>query len=137
MRIANDPALGKTVPNKWLSPLAFIFYLALLKLLIHMVFSSGYGYFRDELYYLACGEHLDWGYADHAPLIALIAKASRALLGDSLFSIHLLPALAGAVKILLTGLIVRELGGKRFTIYICREPKMPLSEAWPHLKFWN
>ena len=104
---ANDPAIENTIPNRWLSPLAFIFYFASLKLLILMIFSGGYGYFRDELYFLACGEHLDWGYADHAPLIALIARASRAILGDSLFSIRLLPACAGAVKILLTGLIVR------------------------------
>jgi 4-amino-4-deoxy-L-arabinose transferase-like glycosyltransferase len=118
MPIVNDVALKSTTPNKWLSPLAFIFYFASLKLLIHMIFSGGYGYFRDELYFLACGEHLDWGYADHAPLIALIAKASRAIFGDSLFSIRLFPALAGAVKVLLTGLIVRELGGKRFAVIL-------------------
>jgi 4-amino-4-deoxy-L-arabinose transferase-like glycosyltransferase len=118
MRTANDPDFEKTVPNNWLSPLAFIFYFASLKLLIHMIFSGGYGYFRDELYYLACGEHLDWGYADHAPLIAFMAKSSRAVLGDSLFSIHLLPGLAGALKVLLTGLIVRELGGKRFAVIL-------------------
>jgi ferric-dicitrate binding protein FerR (iron transport regulator) len=32
-----------------------------------------YGYFRDELYYLACGEHPAWGYVDQPPLIAWIA----------------------------------------------------------------
>ena len=40
---------------------------------LHMVTSTRYGYFRDALYYLACTEHLDWGYVDHPPLIVLIA----------------------------------------------------------------
>ena len=35
--------------------------------------ASGYGVFRDELYYIACAQHLDWGYVDHPPLVALIA----------------------------------------------------------------
>jgi len=118
MRIANDHALENTAPNTWLSPLAFIFYFASLKLIVHMIFSSGYGYFRDELYFLACGEHLDWGYVDHAPLIGLIARASRVFFGDSMLSIRLLPAVAGAFKVFLTGLMVRELGGKRFAVIL-------------------
>ena len=28
----------------------------------------GYGYERDELYYLICGRFLDWGYVDQPPL---------------------------------------------------------------------
>jgi hypothetical protein len=95
-------------------PIAIAIYFSVAKLLIHLLFSSRYGYFRDELYFLACGEHLDWGYADHAPMIGLVAKLSRAVLGDSLFSLRFLPAVAGALKVLLTGLMVREFGGRRF-----------------------
>ncbi|HEY8563124.1 MAG TPA: glycosyltransferase family 39 protein [Pyrinomonadaceae bacterium] len=98
----------------WSSVLAVGAVFAFLKLLLHFVFNSNYGYFRDELYFLACGEHLAWGYPDHAPLVALMAKASRALFGDSLFAIRFFPALAGAFKVFLTALIVREIGGKRF-----------------------
>ena len=47
--------------------------LAGVKLLFHLLIAGRYGIFRDELYYLACGEHLDWGYVDQPPLIALIA----------------------------------------------------------------
>lgn len=104
--------------NQWLSPLAVVCYLASLKFLIQLIFSNGYGYFRDELYFLACGEHLDWGYVDHAPLIGLIAKTGRMLFGDSLTGIHVLPSLAGAAKVLLAGLIARELGGKRSAIIL-------------------
>jgi len=88
--------------------------LAFLKLTIHLLANGGYGYFRDELYYIACSGKLDFGYVDHPPLVALATKLSRLLLGDSLFSLRLFPAIAGALVVLLTGLIVRELGGKKF-----------------------
>src|ERR1700754_3016791 len=83
------------------------------KLVLHFLTNGGYGYFRDELYYLACGEHLDWGYVDQSPLIAVVAWFERAVFGDSLFALRLLPALAGAATVLLTGLIAREVGGWR------------------------
>jgi len=102
--------------SRWTSACAVAVYFALAKLLIHFLANGQYGYFRDELYFLACGEHLDWGYADHAPLIALAAKLSRAILGDSLFAIRFLPAVAGALKVLLTGLMTREFGGGRFGV---------------------
>lgn len=94
--------------------LVVISSLALATLILHVLADVNYGYFRDELYFLACGRHLDWGYVDQPPLIAAIAAFSRWLLGDSLRAIRFFPALAGAGKVLLTGLIARELGGKRF-----------------------
>lgn len=93
---------------------AVLAYLGLVKLLLHFLFNGGYGYFRDELYFLACGEHLDWGYVDQPPLIALLAVITRALLGDSLFALRFFPAVAGALTVLVTGLMARELGGGRF-----------------------
>lgn len=82
--------------------------------LVHFLWNGRYGYFRDELYYAACGQHLAWGYADHAPLIALIARISRMLFGDSLRSLRFFPALSSGAKILITAWIVRELGGRRY-----------------------
>jgi hypothetical protein len=79
--------------------------------LIHFLWNGRYGYFRDELYYAACGQHLAWGYVDHAPLIAAIARVSRTLFGDSLHALRFFPALSAGAKILLTAWIVRELGG--------------------------
>ncbi len=84
--------------------------------LLHFLVIGRYGYFRDELYYAACGEHLAWGYVDHAPLIAVVARLSRWLLGDSLFALRFFPALAGAAKVLLAAWLVCELGGKRFAL---------------------
>ncbi|MGD0920508.1 MAG: glycosyltransferase family 39 protein [Terriglobia bacterium] len=93
---------------------ALLLYLALAKLLLHLWFSSGYGYFRDEFYYLACGEHLDWGYVDQPPLTPLLAFLTRQFLGESLVALRFLPAVAGALLVLVTGLMARELGGGRF-----------------------
>ena len=86
--------------------------------LLHFLFNGRYGYFRDELYYAACGEHLAWGYFDHAPLAPFIAWVSRALLGNSLFALRFFPALAAAAKILLAGWMARELGGGRFSQFL-------------------
>lgn len=77
-----------------------------------------YGYFRDELYYLALSHHLDWGYVDLAPMAPLLAYAGRILFGDSLHAIRLLPALALGTEIVITGLIAREIGGKRFAVLL-------------------
>jgi hypothetical protein len=93
---------------------ALLLYLALAKLLLHLWFSSGYGYFRDEFYYLACGEHLDWGYVDQPPLTPLLALLTHQFLGESLLALRFLPAVAGALLVLVTGLMTRELGGGRF-----------------------
>jgi 4-amino-4-deoxy-L-arabinose transferase-like glycosyltransferase len=88
--------------------------IAAAKLLVHLYADRHYGYFTDELYYLACARHLAWGYVDQPPLIAFVTKLGVLLWGDSLAAIRFLPALSGAGKIILTGLIVRELGGGRF-----------------------
>jgi hypothetical protein len=47
----------------------------------------GYGYFRDEFYYIACGRHLAWGFVDHGPIVALQARLGEILFGDSVFAI--------------------------------------------------
>jgi hypothetical protein len=101
--------------KRWLGTFGLIVgVIAAVKLVVHLYAGRYYGYFVDELYYLACARHLAWGYVDQPPLIALIAWLERALLGDSLSAIRVLPALSGAAKVLLTALIARELGGGRF-----------------------
>jgi hypothetical protein len=86
--------------------------------LLQMLFNGRYGYFRDELYYLACSNHLAFGYVDLAPLVAWLARASSIAFGDSLHAIRLLPALAFGAEVALTGFITRELGGKRWAIFL-------------------
>jgi hypothetical protein len=92
----------------------FVTLLALLSAAVHLLVIGRYGWFRDELYYIACGEHLDFGYVDHPPLIALTARVTRELLGGSIVAARLPSVLAGAAVILLCGRIAREMGGGRF-----------------------
>ena len=83
-------------------------------LLVHLYAGRLYGVFVDELYYLACGQHLAWGYVDQPPLIALVARIVHALFGDWLPGIRLPAAMAAVGMVLLTGLLAREFGGQRF-----------------------
>jgi hypothetical protein len=81
---------------------------------LHLYSGRHYGYFVDELYYIACSHHLDWGYVDQAPLIALLTRISSVLFGESLPAIRFFPALAGAALVFLTGLVAWELGAQLF-----------------------
>ncbi len=113
------PDNQKSLPDR-LPPLAVGVLIALCaaKLLLHLFTSvRHYGYFRDELYYLDLARHLDWGYVDCAPLIAVYAKVAL-LMGGSLAALRILPALAGAALIALTILIARELGGNRYAQFL-------------------
>ena len=104
--------MPQTFPNSpWRDLSPAVYALAALKLALHLATNSNYGYFIDELYYLACAEHLDFGYVDHPPMVAWLAFLSRNLLGDSLPALRLLPALAGTAVLLLAARIARELGG--------------------------
>jgi hypothetical protein len=98
----------------FLSDLAILLYLSLLTVFIHFLANGGYGYFRDELYYMACGRHRAWGYVDQPPFVALMAVVTRHLLGSSLFALRFFPALCGGLLVLLTGLMTREMGGGRY-----------------------
>ncbi len=74
----------------------------------------GYGYFIDELYYIACARRLDFGFVDHPPLAPAILRVTMALLGDSLAAIRLPSALAGALTVLATGWLAARLGAGAF-----------------------
>jgi hypothetical protein len=74
---------------------------------------GSYGYFCDEFYYLACTDHLAAGYVDHPPLSVWLLWAVRAVAGDSLAAVRVVPALAGAITIVIIGLMARRLGANR------------------------
>src|SRR5215831_17770170 len=95
---------------------AIIVFFTAIALLLHLLTNGRYGYFRDELYYVVCARHLDFGYVDQSPLSILLLRLSQSLLGDSLFAIRLLPALAGAAIVALAGIIAREMGGRAWAI---------------------
>lgn len=88
--------------------------IAIGKLLLHVAAMHQYGYFHDELYYLASTNHLDWGYVEHPPLSIAILALIRAAFGDSLPALRVVPALVGVATVCLAAVITRQLGGGRF-----------------------
>ncbi len=79
--------------------------------LLHVLTAQGYGVFRDELYYLACGEHLGFGYVDHPPFVGYVAWFARSVFGESIVGLRLLPALAAGATVVLALRMAREMGG--------------------------
>ena len=90
--------------------------LAVVALIVHLLTIHRYGYFRDELYYIACARHLDFGYVDLAPLSAFLLRIELILFSSSLFALRIFPALASAVTVALAGMLARELGGRVWAI---------------------
>ncbi len=88
---------------------------AIFKLLIHFLTNTTYGLHRDEFLYVAEGQHLAWGYTEVPPMIAFLARIAS-FFGDSVFAVRLFPAVIGSVTVALIGLLVKDLGGKRWAI---------------------
>ena len=80
-------------------------------LLFHLAFLPGYGVFRDELYYVACGRRPGWGYVDHPPLVGWVAWLVAQVAGESHLALRVVAALAMAATVWLAGRIAGALGG--------------------------
>ena len=102
-------------PREWLRPSLL---LGLSTLALHLVVNRGYGFSRDELYFIVCGERLAWGYVDQPPLTPLVAALSYHLSGGSLVLFRLVPALAMSATVALTAEFARLLGGGRFAQWL-------------------
>lgn len=94
--------------------LGWVLLIATVTLVVHFLTYDMLGFHRDEFLYLALGRRPAAGFWSNPPLIGLISYLSQLIPGDPLFTTRLFPALAGALLVVLTGLIARELGGKRY-----------------------
>ena len=92
---------------------AFPVAAALVTLVAHAAGNPHYGFFRDELYFIMCGRHPDWGYVDQPPVAPLLAAASQAW-GPSLFLLRLIPAAFAAASVYVTCTLAQEFGGGVF-----------------------
>ena len=93
-----------------------VYGIAIAAFVLHLLCNNRYGYFRDEFDYISCGRHPGWGYVDQLPLLPILSRICLAIFGESLRSVRLIPALTCAALIVLTGILARELGGKRFAV---------------------
>src|SRR5215831_6910757 len=115
---ADSPALSRDGNSVFLSSTMVIWTIALANLLFHVYYNNRYGYFRDEFDYIACGDHLGWGYVDQPPLIPFLIHISRAVLGDSLRAIRFIPALASSLLVVQAAATARVLGGRRYSLIL-------------------
>jgi len=118
-----DTSLRASAPGSkeqsWLANgMLIVVAIAFAKFVFHCYFNNRYDYFRDEFDYMACGNHLAWGYVDQPPLIPFLIHICRAVLGDSLRSVRFIPAVASSLLVVQTALLAREFGGRRFALLL-------------------
>src|SRR5215469_12112961 len=94
----------------------FILLFVALKVVLNLFALSHFGFQRDELLHLALGDHLDWGFKEVPPFIALLGKISTTFFGDSVFATRIFSTVFSGLLVWSTGRIVVELGGKKFAI---------------------
>jgi hypothetical protein len=137
--ITTDVAANEDRKSILTSGTAIVFYVAFVRIILYFIAGPNYGYFRDELYYLACGEHPAWGYVDQPPLIAWIAWLLQHTIGTSIWALRLFPALAGFSSIVLAGQLARELGGRRWAMFLASLAALmaPVLLALSHLFTMN
>ena len=101
-------------------PTATIVVLCLLPLILHVAVNlfGGYGYFRDELYYIACAKRLGAGYVDHPPFSIYVLALVRLLIGESVFAIRLVPAVTSALSVAVVCGLVRKMRGGRAALAV-------------------
>lgn len=84
----------------WLPVVAIAAALVLLLLAV----AGRYGYHRDELYFLAAGCRVAWGFVDQPPLTPALARLSEILFPDSLVGLRLWPPLMVGGLVVVTSL---------------------------------
>lgn len=96
-----------------------------------------YPIFRDEFYYLACADHLAWGYVDHPPLSIFILAAWRGIFGDTIVALRFLPSLAAAAIVLLTSGLAGALGGGAFARTLAAVAVLAAPTVWGITGFYS
>jgi len=105
---------ARTWKETLLSDTAILIWMAVATILLHCLVNNRYGFHRDELNFIDDGRHLAWGYVDCPPFTPLVAHIAESLFGTSLVGIRFFPAVAQGLVLVLTGLMVKRMGGMRW-----------------------
>ncbi len=108
------PRFRLNISSEW----QLILFFAFAKLLIHFFTVSNFELHRDAYLYYAQSEHLAWGYVSVPPSIAVIGKLATSIFGNTVFGLRFFPALIGAFNLIIIGLFIKELGGKKKAIIL-------------------
>ncbi|MRH88533.1 glycosyl transferase family 39 [Nocardia sp. SYP-A9097] len=111
---SNSPGRHRAAPDRPEPAWKAIAAVAVSAAVVLLLSATRYGYFGDELYFLAAGRRPSFGYADQGPVLPLLARLMDTLAPGSYFVLRL-PAIALTVTaIVLCALIAREFGGGRW-----------------------
>ena len=119
------------------SDTAFLSAFAALLLIAHFVIGNGYGFHRDELQFLDSARHLQWGFVAYPPLTAFCGRVAIQLFGISPQAFRLPAAVVNAISLVLSGLIARELGGRRPAQLIALFASLPVTLAFSSVLQYN
>jgi hypothetical protein len=134
MTTITSPTLARAVPEFARGPVLAV---AAATAVLLTAVSGRYGYFGDELYFIAAGHHLAWGYADQPPMLPLIALAMDTIAPGSLPVLRIPATLATVAGIVLAALLAREFGGGRRAQLTrrarmrCRRTSWAPGTCWP------
>ena len=118
------------ISTEWLLIILFAFA----KLIVHLITISNFDLHRDDYLYYALSENLDWGYFSAPPTIAFICKLATIFFGNTVLAIRFFPAVMGALCIVIIGMAVKELGGKKIAISLACLAYL-LSPSYLHTNF--
>jgi len=108
---------------------AILVYVAALTVVVHWITGHQYGFHRDELATLEDARHLDWGFVAYPPVTPFFARLSLMLFGTSLAGFRFFAAVAEAIAVVLTGLMAREMGGRRGAQFVAAAVAIPFCLA--------
>ncbi len=113
----------------WLSDTALLIYIALATVIVHLITGRNYGFHRDELATLEDARHLARGYIAYPPVTPFFGRISLLLFGTSLTGFRFFAAVAEAAAVVITGLMARDLGGRRRAQMVAAVAALPFCIA--------
>jgi len=122
---ATETSTQDRTTSFWTSDVAVLIYIALATIAVHWFTGKRYGFHRDELATLEDARHLAWGYVAYPPVTPFFGRLSLLLFGTSLTGFRFFAAVAEAAAVLLTGLMAREMGGRRGAQLIAATAAIP------------
>lgn len=124
-----EASLVNKSKSVWLGDTAILVCVATLTVIVHWITGHQYGFHRDELATLEDARHLDWGFVAYPPVTPSFARLSLMLFGTSLAGFRFFAAVAEAIAVVLTGLIAREMGGRREAQFVAAAAAIPFCLA--------
>ena len=127
--MAGEASVVNKSKSLWLGDTAILVYVATLTVIVHWITGHQYGFHRDELATLEDARHLDWGFVAYPPVTPFFARLSLMLFGTSLAGFRFFAAVAEAIAVVLTGLMAREMGGRREAQFVAAVAAIPFCLA--------